>query len=77
MEKTPRFLSHEPKVGDPSYEWQNFKHPKLRKYPKPLESLRFRNFIGAGEEGMVFRCWTKDNEEVAVKVVSRDLCALA
>ncbi|KLU90694.1 hypothetical protein MAPG_10546, partial [Magnaporthiopsis poae ATCC 64411] len=62
------FLSEEPKVGDPSYEWESFKSPKLREYPKPPTSLRFKKFIGGGEEGVVFRARTESDVPVAVKV---------
>ena len=68
-EPTLWFLSHEPKVGSPSYKWNDFKAQKLRKYPKPPSSLRFRNYVGAGIEGVVLRARTEDNEEVAVKIV--------
>ena len=67
---TTDFVSEEPLQDDVPYEWKHFCEPKLRKYPKPVSSLRFRNFIGAGVEGMVFRARTEDNEEVAVKIVS-------
>ena len=69
MDTTLPFLSHQPKVGDVSYEWKDFSTQKLRKYPKPPSSLRFRNYVGGGIEGVVLRARTEDNEEVAVKIV--------
>ena len=69
MNTTLSFLSHEPKVGDVSYEWKDFDARKLRKYPKPSSSLRFRNYVGGGIEGVALRARTEDNEEVAVKIV--------
>lgn len=69
MDTTLSFLSHEPKVGDVPYEWKDFSTPKLWHYPKPPSSLRFRNYVGGGIEGVVLRARTEDDEEVAVKIV--------
>jgi hypothetical protein len=69
MDTTLPFLSHEPKVGDVAYEWKNFSTPTLRHYPKPPSSLRFRDYVGGGIEGVVLRARTEDDEEVAVKIV--------
>ncbi|KLU81127.1 hypothetical protein MAPG_00222 [Magnaporthiopsis poae ATCC 64411] len=62
------FLSHELKVGDTPYEWKDFKAQRLRKYPKPPSSLKFRNHIGGGIEGVVLRARADNDEEVAVKI---------
>ncbi len=74
-ETTLPFLSHEPKEGDPSCQWQNFDTPKLREFPE-ASPLRWRGFIGAGEDGLVLRART-DDKEVAVKIVSSKSILLA
>lgn len=64
------FLSHEPKEGDPpSCAWENFKYPKLRKFPKAPSTLQFKAFLGAGTDSIVFQAKVGDDQEVAVKFV--------
>ncbi|KAL8370740.1 hypothetical protein RB595_000881 [Gaeumannomyces hyphopodioides] len=68
MDTARSFLSYEPKVGDVPYEWKEFAAPKLRQYPKPPFSLRFREYIGGGIEGVVLRARAENDEEVAVEI---------
>ncbi|KAL8409519.1 hypothetical protein RB594_007818 [Gaeumannomyces avenae] len=42
------FLSHEPKLGDPSLGLQSFRHAKLRKFPKPYSSIRIIGDLSGG-----------------------------
>ncbi|KAL8377051.1 hypothetical protein RB595_007945 [Gaeumannomyces hyphopodioides] len=68
MDTALSFLSYEPKVGDAPYEWKDFDAQKLRQYPKPPSSLKFRKYIGGGIEGVVLRARAENDEEVAVKI---------
>ncbi|KAL8282594.1 hypothetical protein RB600_005844 [Gaeumannomyces tritici] len=72
MDTALSFLSYEPKAGDAPYEWKDFDAAKLRQYPKPPSSLRFRRYIGGGIEGVVLHARAENDEEVAVKIVKGD-----
>ncbi|EPE04617.1 hypothetical protein F503_06166 [Ophiostoma piceae UAMH 11346] len=62
------FLSQEPRNGEPSCAWENFKRPRLRKFPQAASTLQFQGFIGAGVDGLVLGAKTGDNAAVAVKI---------
>ncbi len=62
------FLSDEQNDGDPACRWTDFKSPKLRKFPPPLSSLLWREYLGKGEDGIVLRALCDENQ-VAVKFV--------
>ncbi|KAL8410427.1 hypothetical protein RB596_000200 [Gaeumannomyces avenae] len=63
-----RFLSHEPKLGDPCLAWESFAHPKLRRYPKPYSTISLKGRLGKGVDGCVLHGQTDDGKEVAVKI---------
>lgn len=65
------FLSQQPKVGDPVINWQDFKKPRLRRFPGSRDDIRLRKFLGRGEDGLVIKARVKGQEDpVAVKIVS-------
>lgn len=63
------FLSEEPKIGDPSCEWMNFRKPKLRRFPISAAPLMWKKHLGTGSDGIVLKANTRDGEVVAVKIV--------
>ena len=65
------FLSQEPKVGDPPLEWDDFKRPRLRRFPRSRNDIELQRFLGRGEDGITIKAQIKGGEAVAVKIVSR------
>lgn len=70
------FLSDEHNVDDPSCYLADFRAPKLRQFPKPPNSLRWKCFLGAGENGFVISAKTVTRSMVAVKFVGA-VCRIA
>ncbi|KPM35936.1 hypothetical protein AK830_g10644 [Neonectria ditissima] len=74
-EVTLPFTSPLPKVGDPSLDWEEFKHPKLRRFPRHSD-INLGRFIGRGVDGLVIKARLRGSEDcVAVKIVSGQLTA--
>lgn len=65
-----RFISSKPYVGEPSCQLNDFKEPKLGRFPHPPTSLRWRRFLGAGEDGLFLSARTSEGSSVPVKCVS-------
>lgn len=64
------FLSTEPMIGDPSYDWKSFKETKLRRFPSESSKFHWKRYIGSGVDGVVLRACLDDGKQVAVKFVS-------
>ncbi|KAH7184195.1 hypothetical protein DER44DRAFT_710179 [Fusarium oxysporum] len=62
----PSFISQDPKEGDPPMSWDDFKHPKLRKFHG---NIALDQFIGKGTDGIVIKARDKHRDHpLAIKV---------
>ncbi|KAH7019686.1 hypothetical protein EDB80DRAFT_759811 [Ilyonectria destructans] len=57
--------------GEPSTSRRDFKHPKLRQFPRRGSKIKWLAFLGSGREGMVFKVSINDGDPVALKVFWR------
>ncbi|KAL8346491.1 hypothetical protein RB601_003821 [Gaeumannomyces tritici] len=62
------FLSHEPKLGDPSQARESFDHAKLRKFPKPYSSIRIIGDLSDGADVCIKYGQMDDGKEVVIKI---------
>ncbi|AEO56690.1 hypothetical protein MYCTH_2078222, partial [Thermothelomyces thermophilus ATCC 42464] len=64
----PPFLSSEPMQGEPPCRWADFLSPKLRRFPRDGQRVRWVKFLGHGAEGIVCRVrFGDDNQHFALK----------
>ncbi|OIW22697.1 hypothetical protein CONLIGDRAFT_587014 [Coniochaeta ligniaria NRRL 30616] len=71
MSSTIPFVSQEPNVGDPPLGWENFLHPKLRRFPGSSE-FELELYLGGGVDGFVFKAKVDEQHTVAVKIFYHD-----
>ena len=72
------FTSQEPLAGDPPLLWDDFRHPRLRRFPQPVEDLVLGRYLGCGIDGLVFKARLRGQREpLAVKIVIETSIALA
>ncbi len=65
------FVSEEPKAGDPpSRRWEDFKNPKLQRFPGSSDNFQWKGYLGGGTDGFVFEVDVDEQRSVAVKIVS-------
>ncbi|KAL2017903.1 hypothetical protein VTK56DRAFT_1559 [Thermocarpiscus australiensis] len=63
------FTSQEPKTGDPSLCWEDFKAPRLRRFAESHDNLKLGRYLGSGVDGMVFKARIRgQTEPLAVKI---------
>lgn len=72
------FRSQEPLSGAPSLLWEDFKRPRLRRFPEPVDNLKLGRYLGGGVDGLVFKARVRGRTEpLAVKIVRRYLPTFA
>lgn len=64
------FISSDLKLGDPPYNWEDIRRPKLRRYPNCLSTLTWHAHLGSGADGVVLQAMAANGDLVAVKIVS-------
>ncbi|RFU25412.1 hypothetical protein B7463_g10922, partial [Scytalidium lignicola] len=57
--------------GPPGTTWTNFKHARLRQFPRCGLKIDLQECLGRGEEGIVFKAAIGDLDPVVVKVFWR------
>ncbi|KAH9909791.1 hypothetical protein F4778DRAFT_789104 [Xylariomycetidae sp. FL2044] len=57
--------------GRPPTAWHDFKHAKLRQFPVPATQIEWLEYLGHGEQGIVFKATAGNSDPVAVKVFWR------
>jgi hypothetical protein len=55
--------------GPPGTSSDDFRNPKLRRFPRYGSEINWLDCLGHGEEGIVFKATIGGGETVAVKVV--------
>lgn len=71
------FTSQEPLTGDPPLLWDDFRYPRLRRFPQPVEDLVLGRYLGCGIDGLVFKARLRcQREPLAVKIVIKTSIAL-
>lgn len=75
-EKAMPFASESPMTGDPVYSWASFRRPRLRACTLPRDKIVWREKIGMGMDGVVWRVEI-GSKPYAVKVVSPLTCSCA
>ena len=40
------FTSQEPLTGDAPFSWEDFRHPRLRRFPESIDNLRLDRYLG-------------------------------
>ena|ERR1700760_4032460 len=69
-EKDYNFLSKEPlDESAPPTTWRDFRHPRLRRFSRHQEKVRWVKCEGGGREGAVFQAFFGDYGPYAVKIV--------
>ena len=69
------FTSQEPLCGKPPLLWDDFRRPRLRRFPESVDNLRLGRYLGCGIDGLVFKAQVRgQTEPLAVKIVRRCLC---
>ncbi|KAK1764878.1 hypothetical protein QBC33DRAFT_187570 [Phialemonium atrogriseum] len=64
------FTSPQPKVGDPPLGWDDFKKPKLGRFPGSGDDISLQAHLGGGLDGLVIKARIKGQKDpLAVKIV--------
>ncbi|KAI1127844.1 hypothetical protein F5Y10DRAFT_292536 [Nemania abortiva] len=59
--------------GPPLTTWNDFKHAKLRQFPGQGMQIKWLEYLGHGEQGIVYKATIGDGDPIAVKVFWRTL----
>lgn len=73
VEKALPFVSDSPMTAGPDYSWASFRRPQLRACILPREEILWKEKIGMGLDGVIWRVEIRD-KPYAIKVVSLRTC---
>ncbi|KAK5637587.1 hypothetical protein RRF57_013302 [Xylaria bambusicola] len=59
--------------GPPPTTWDDFKHARLHQFPGRGTQIKWLDYLGHGEEGIVYKATIGNGDPVAVKVFWRTL----
>ncbi|KAI1439169.1 hypothetical protein GGR50DRAFT_690523 [Xylaria sp. CBS 124048] len=59
--------------GPPSTTWHDFKHAKLRQFPRHATRIKWLEYLGHGSQGIVFKATIGNGDPVAIKIFWRTL----
>lgn len=67
----PSFITEDVLNADipPATTWNDFEHPKLRKFPQHDDEVRWMEYLGYGWDGLVLKARFGHGDPVAVKLV--------
>ncbi|KAI0862613.1 hypothetical protein F4860DRAFT_106724 [Xylaria cubensis] len=54
--------------GPPLTTWDDFQNAKLRRFPGPATQIKWLEYLGHGEEGIVYKATIGNGDPVAIKV---------
>lgn len=74
-EKAMTFVSASPMTGDLDYSWKSFCQPQLRACTFPRDEMVWREKIGMGMDGVIWRVEIGE-KPYAIKVVSPLTCTI-
>ncbi len=63
--------------GPPLTTWNDFKHAKLRQFPGRGTQIEWLEYLGHGEEGIVYKASIGNGKPIAIKVVRVSMLAVA